>query len=74
MNSESRQKIIEAFKFGYVDRMRLGDPAFVQNIEEIVKEVISCERACSIAPRIHGVTPISSIPDSNLKVESDIPP
>lgn len=55
MNSESRQKIIEAFKFAYVDRMKLGDPAFVANVTDIVNELISCERACSIAPRIHGV-------------------
>lgn len=59
----SAQKVIETFKFAYVDRMKMGDPAFIADPDGIVARIVSAERAAQIAPRIHVVnrhTPIES--------------
>lgn len=51
----SAQKVIETFKFAYVDRMKMGDPAFIPDPDGIVARIVSAERASQIAPRIHAV-------------------
>lgn len=49
-------QIIEAFKFAYVDRMKLGDPDAVPNMDEAVETIISQARAMDIVRRIDLVT------------------
>ena len=59
MTSESRastanssltyHRIIEAFKFGYSWRARLGDPAFVSGISEVGKITTDVSSVCFVA-------------------------
>lgn len=46
------QQLVETFKFAYVDRMKLGDPDFIPDADEIVAKIVSDERAAAIVPRI----------------------
>lgn len=49
------QQLVETFKFAYVDRMKLGDPDFIPDADEIVAKIVSDERAAAIVPRIDPV-------------------
>lgn len=49
-------QMIEAFKFAYVDRMKLGDPDKIPNMDEIVETIVSQARAMNIVNRIDLVS------------------
>lgn len=49
-------QMIEAFKFAYVDRMKLGDPDKVPNMDDIVEKIVSQARAMTIVDRIDSVS------------------
>lgn len=68
-NVTTIQKIIETFKFAYVDRMQLGDPDFVAQMDNLVAKIISDERASEIAPKICKVKYCLSL---SCIVEQDI--
>lgn len=55
------QQIIEVFKFAYVDRMKLGDPDFLHDVEQIVTRIVSDRRADDILPQIDPVSLSSTL-------------
>lgn len=59
-------QLIEAFKFAYVDRMKLGDPDKVPNMDETVEKIISQARAMEIVKGIDQVTDAGWGPKSSL--------
>lgn len=53
------QRMIEALKFAYADRMKLGDPAFVAEMNDFVEDMISPTRIDLISGRITDVSFLS---------------
>jgi len=51
-NKESIHYMLEAFRFGYSDRMILGDPNFVPGIDEIVSIMLNKEHAALLRQKI----------------------
>ncbi|XP_048773749.2 glutathione hydrolase 1 proenzyme-like isoform X2 [Ostrea edulis] len=68
-------RMIEAFKFAYAQRSELGDPAFVPNVTEVVKNLTSREFANQIRRRIwdnttHGTPYYGPVFDHKLKTST----
>ncbi|XP_061163773.1 glutathione hydrolase 1 proenzyme-like [Saccostrea echinata] len=68
-------RMIEAFKFAYAQRSDLGDPAFVSNVTEVVKNLTSTEYADRIRKMIwdnttHGTPYYGPVFDHKLKTST----